>query len=209
MAESVRDVYLELPGGESARLLHSCSVLEQRGSLWVLECPHDLDLRTDMDVVVYRELHGSFVMQSGRLRAVSAPPAPRRLDIELVSEPSNAEERGSLRISVAGEGLRARVGAAEPTPVLDLSEVGFSVCGPSGWEIGDVLDAVFYDAAEELPGRVRVQSARRMDAGDHRYGLLCLDGLLRFALGGVLLAVQRAQIERLRQQRRQARSRSA
>lgn len=209
MSEPVAEVYLELQRGESARVLHCCTVLEQRGSLWALECPHDLDLRADMDVVVYRELHGSFVMQAGRLRAVSAPPAPRRLEIELVSEPSNAEERGSLRISVAGDGLRARVGAGEPSAVLDLSEVGFSVCGPADWEIGDVLDAVFYDASEELPGRVRVQSARRLESGEHRYGLLCLDGLLRFALGGVLLAVQRAQIGRLRAERGRARSRSA
>ena len=209
MAERVAEVYLELSRGESARVLHCCSVLEQRGSLWALECPHDLDLRADMDVVVYRELHGSFVMQTGRLRAVSAPPAPRRLDIELVSEPSNAEERGSLRISVEGEGLRARVGAGEPTEVFDLSEVGFSLCSPDDWEIGDVLDAVFYDASEELPGRVRVQSARRLGNGQQRYGLLCLDGLLKFALGGVLLAVQRAQIDRLRHERGRARSRSA
>src|SRR5262245_13890464 len=208
MAGPEVEVYLELRG-EDSRVLHCCSLLEQRGSLWALECPHDLDLRADMDVVVYRELHGSFVMQTGRLRAVSAPPAPLRLDIELVSEPSNAEERGSLRISVAGEGLRARIGAGEPTPVLDLSEVGFSICGPEDWEIGDVLDAVFHDATEELPGRVRVQSVRRLENGQHRYGLLCLDGLLRFALGGVLLAVQRAQIERLRAARGRARSRSA
>ena len=78
MAEPVAEVYLELSRGESTRVLHCCSVLEQRGSLWALECPRDLDLRADMDVVIYRELHGSFVMQTGRLRAVSAPPAPRR-----------------------------------------------------------------------------------------------------------------------------------
>ncbi len=205
MAEPGAEVYLELSRGESARVLHCCSVLEQRGSLWALECAQDLDLRADMDVVVYRELHGSFVMQTGRLRAVSAPPAPRRIDIELLSEPTNAEERGSLRISVEGEGLRARVGACEPAPVLDLSEVGFSVLGPGDWELGDVLDAVFYDSNEELPGRVRVQSARQLAGGEHRYGLLCLDGLLKFALGGVLLAVQRAQIGRLREQRGRAR----
>ncbi len=209
MPEPATEVYLELPRDGSTRVLHCCTVLEQRGSLWALECPHDLDLRADMDVAVYRELHGSFVMQAGRLRAVSAPPAPRRLEIELVSEPASAEGRGSLRISVEGEGLRARVGAGEPTPVLDLSEVAFSVCGPADWEIGDVLDAVLYDANEELPGRVRVQSARRLESGEHRYGLLCLDGLLRFALGGVLLAVQRTQIGRLREQRGRTRSRSA
>jgi hypothetical protein len=209
MAEPSADVFLELPQPGAARVLHRCSVLEQRGSLWALECPADLDLRADMDVIVYRELHGSFVMQTGRLRAVSAPPAPRRLDIELTGEPANAEERGSLRISVEGEGLRARVGTGEPTPVLDLSEVGFSVFGPSDWEIGDVLDAVFYDASEELPGRVRVQSARRLEGGEYRYGLLCLDGLLKFALGGVLLAVQRVQIGRLREERGRARSKSA
>jgi hypothetical protein len=201
MAEPRAEVYLEVSRGESTRVLHCCSVLEQRGSLWALECSQDLDLRADMDVVIYRELHGSFVMQTGRLRAVSAPPAPRRIDIELLSEPMNAEERGSLRISVEGEGLQARVGECEPSPVLDLSEVGFSVLGPGDWEVGDVLDAVFLDSNEELPGRVRVQSARQLASGEHRYGLLCLDGLLKFALGGVLLAVQRAQIGRLREQR--------
>src|SRR5689334_423738 len=146
MSEPNAEVYLELPRGDAERILHCCSVLEQRGSLWALECTQDLDLRADMDVILYREVHGSFVMQAGRLRAVSAPPAPRRLEIELVSEPANAEERGSLRISVEGEGLRARIATGEPAAVLDLSEVAFSICGAAGWEIGDVLDAVFYDS---------------------------------------------------------------
>jgi hypothetical protein len=210
MSEPLVEVFLELPHGASARVLHCCAVLEQHGTLLALECMQDLDLRADMDIHVYRDLHGSFVVQMARLRAVSAPPAPRRLEVELVGEPSNAEERGSLRIAVERDGLRARVGDCEPTPVLDLSEVAFSVRGPDGWEVGDVLDAVFYDSVEELPGRVRVQSARRTDDGGHRYGLLCLDGLLKFALGGVLLAVQRAQIEQLREARRRAqRARSA
>jgi hypothetical protein len=209
MSQTPVEVYLELPHGTSARVLHCCSVLEQHGTLLALECTQDLDLRADMDIQLYRDLHGSFVVQTARLRSVSAPPAPRRLEVELLGEPGNAEERGSLRIAVEHEGLRARIGTCEPMPVLDLSEVGFSARGPEGWEIGDVLDAVFYDSAEELPGRVRVQSARRTDDGGHRYGLLCLDGLLKFALGGVLLAVQRAQIERLREARGRARARSA
>jgi len=201
MPAETTDVYLELAEEASDHALHRCTVLERRGMLLAVECGADLDLRSDMNLRVYWDQRGSFMVQDARLRAVSAPPAPRRLEVELIGEAQSADERGSLRVSLDRTDLLAQVGLANPAPVIDLSEVAFSLCAPEGWQIGDVHDAVLYAEGEGLSGRVRVQSAQRTEPGVCRYGLRCLDGLLKFALAGVLLSAQRDQIARTREQR--------
>ncbi len=210
-----KDVQLLLEWG-GARRSRSWSILERMGDRVRIapSAPKEegapgseaLEERTGMSrdlpaagtlVSVYYEHRGAFWMlparSLGELREALLGPAGEQLELELCGEAERVERRFGLRVTVGDDPVRVSLEGVECS-VLELCEVSFAVRAEREYQRGEVLEAVVYEAGEALPGRVRVESAVPIEPGVWRYGLICLDGRLKFDLASVALSIQRARI---------------
>jgi len=195
------ELLLEYAGTPQRR---TARIREQRGDQLLVELVPGLrsDPRSGPDdrrlpaegapVKVFLERQGAFFVIPARSLGESAV-EPGLLELELRGEPERLERRFSVRVAAEGLGVRASLGG-EGCPVVELCEISFAVRARADLEVGDVVEAVVFDAGEALPGRVRVESKQPLEPGWWRYGLMCLDGRLKFDLSAVALAVQRSRI---------------
>ena len=166
-------------------------------SSWTVELEDPFEVDPGQQLLVFYDDLRMFVQRSVRVAGVEHATPECRLELQAAGQPVRAERRAVARICAAGSDLLASLAGSDFCTVLELSPRGFAVLGSFDLEVGAEVEAVLLHGRDDLGGRVCVRDVRKLEDGQRRYGVVCVDGLLKFALASVNLAVQRDHLRRL------------
>ena len=198
-------IFLQVPGESKERILHRGTIVEGRGDCYTAEFEdQELSPELGQEVVIYRDIEGTFMKQAARIDAVLTSEHKHDIRFEVTGQPVSAETRECYRVSTVTTGLTAKLGPEDCCPLLNVSATGFAVVATGCYNIGEVVPAILDYEDQQYTGRARIQSIRDLNGGRIRYGLHLIDG--RRAGGtlkkGVLHITMSVQRQHLRHQRR-------
>jgi hypothetical protein len=211
MLEVQQRIFAHAANGDACHLHPGVVVAAHDGryTVWLDPPPH---CAIGQELLLYYDDLRMFVQQRARVVAVHARPAPERtsaaeapsdgairFELVLIGEPVCAERRAVARVPTDGAEIFASIDGSELCQVIEVSSCGFAIAGEAEVEEGARAEAVLIHGAEDLNGSVAICNVRDIGDGRRRFGVVCLDGLLKFALRGVNLAIQREQLRRLSQ----------
>jgi Tfp pilus assembly protein PilZ len=192
-------LFAQLPGGGNGPL-HPATVEESGDAGYRVVFEDPLDLSPGQELLLYFDDMRMFVQQPARVRALRALPRGTLVQLGLTGERVSAERRSVARVSAQGSNLLASIDGSEVCEVLEISSLGLTLAGAADVHDGDEAGAILHHGSDDLGGSVDVKSVREIGGGKRRFGVVARDGLLKFALTSVNLAVQREQLRRLSQE---------
>ena len=148
-------------------------------------------------MLLYFDDVSMFVQQPARVRTLRATPRGTLVQLAPTGERVRAERRSVARVSAVGANLLASIDGSDFCEVLEISSAALTLVGSADVHDGDEAGAILHHGPEDLSGSVAVKSVRELGEGKRRFGIVCRDGLLKFALASVNLAVQREQLRRI------------
>lgn len=119
----------------------------------------------------------SFFQQDARIDALLDEPAADdtiRIGLTPTNEPREADGRAFQRIRTVECGLLAEFSDFPNCPLVDISPTGFSIVAPPGAAEGDVVKVRLQDDGEVFEGAAVVQSVRKLNEDNIRYGMRSL-----------------------------------
>jgi hypothetical protein len=194
-------IFFRLPKEDSGkkRALRPGVILEVNDNLCVvqLEAPCAVDESTDG--FLHFEERRQFFQQSARVIRKDSE-EPFVFALHLRGTAVSAESRQCFRVSCLSANIKATIADEAGCEVVDVSATGFAFYAQREYEIGRQVRATLYYDGREYTGMVTVQSSRRLNSKQVRYGVhgiaSAMDNLTK-SLGAINLAVQSEQLRRL------------
>jgi hypothetical protein len=203
MLASETKVFLQFPNESPKRILHPATIKEAGGSSCTAEMEEtNVAIEAGQKLFVYYNDKRRFVKVAARIDAVMQT-APRLVvGFQTIGEPVGAESREWFRVSTLMANLNATVGRETECPLLDVSNVGFSIEATQRYQAGDVVPVTLRYEGQQFCGDGIVQSVRDLGEGRFRYGFRSVDekgagGGLQKGQQFISAAIEREQLRRL------------
>jgi hypothetical protein len=198
------EIYLELFGEESDRVLQPCRVVEGTNSqIIVVPGPGATLPAVGWELLIYYHQRFEFVKQSARIDEMfqatdpEDSPAETHIRLELFGDCVSADGRQSYRVWCLLAGVTATFGGVKNCQVIDVSSTGFAVVSQDTYRVGEIVEATPRYRGLECTGRVSVQAVIPLKSGKFRYGVQCVDRKLQASLQEISMQLQRQKMRRL------------
>lgn len=200
MFERGQVVHLMVPGEAQGRHLHR-GVVEEVAADRVACSFEDkmFALNLGSEVVLYSSHNGKFLQCGGELSVITDVNDKEIYNFTLAGEAHSAETRESFRILIVTEEIFATVADYPRSRLVDISAEGFGIVLKAMLSPGVSLPVTIHSGEDSYSGRARVQTAKELDNGTFRYGMLVYESgsPLRKGLTKITNDIQRARLKRI------------
>jgi len=195
MYEMGGSVFLSM---ESEHVLHQGCVIGLQADTVVAEFLDPIVPAVGSEITLQVTWRDKFFQQKMRVAALRQTEPTLVAALVQVGEAQPSEHRVRCRVSTTALEIRARIGE-DTWQVVDVSAEGFAILTRRLYERGAVMSVTVWGEGMSCAGRIRVATARRMEDGSMRYGLVPTedDTSLGDALVDVKARVESIQLRRL------------
>lgn len=188
MIKSGDRFYVQMPNQSGERVLYPAIVVEQEGSKYTAEVEvSSPPLEAGHDIIIFFELNGEFMQQSGRIDMIKPSdasadetiipsgeikiPIGTAIGFQLVGEAVSAENRQCYRVSTVMVDLTATLDGEANCHLLDISSSGFSLLSKCEHAYGSLVEVTLEYGTNKYSGQARIQNIIEHPRGVFRYGL--------------------------------------
>jgi hypothetical protein len=166
-------IFLRFDSPSRGRLLQSGLVHEIRdgGLTLAFESRHHA-VETGEEKLIYYNKARDFVQQPVVIEAQSSDGPPFVLGVKPIGDAVSAGTREEDRVPTGDMGLTAILEDEDSCLIQDVSLSGLALVSNRKYPIGRCLEIALRYRDQEYVGRVEIQCAHPLDAGQTRYGLL-------------------------------------
>jgi len=201
MLRSGDNIFFSVPGRSESRVLWPAKIIHVDGRCHTAAPLENevVALEVEQDVFIYFELKRAFMKQAARIESIAETGPASTIAFETCGEPERAEDREYYRVSAVMSDLTIEFGPYGDCALLDVNSTGFSTISTGQHRIGETVDTALEFEDKRYEGKGRVQSVRKLDGENVRYGVLFTDdadnanglstGLLRLSM-----SIQRKQL---------------
>jgi hypothetical protein len=123
-------------------------------------------------ICTFSEVTGKFFQQEAIIKEIDQTKYNIIISFQSEGVPTSAEKRASFRIRTSRIFIAGRIADESRCRVMDVSLEGFSAITGRALEVGSLVSIQLVYDTEVLKGQARVQCAKALSNGKHRYGFL-------------------------------------